>query len=300
MAEELLIHYDCCPSCGSSDLQTALSATDYTVSHKKFEILSCDNCLLRFTQDIPDAVSIGKYYRSDDYISHTDTNKGLVNNLYHMVRKHTLGNKNRLIQSATRLKKGALLDIGAGTGAFAAHMKENGWTVTGLEPDEDTRSRALSLNQIQLQPIENLYSLPSDSFDIITLWHVLEHVHDIHPYLDQLKRLIKRKGTIFIAVPNYMSFDARVYKGAWAAYDVPRHLYHFSSTAMERLLELHDLQLLGSRPMWYDSFYISMLSEKYKNGRGNLVKAFLTGAVSNLKAFVDKSKCSSLIYFVGK
>ena len=300
MAQENLIHYKECPVCHSSDLKPALKATDYTVSHKVFEIWECGKCLLRFTQDVPDAASIGHYYQSEDYISHTDTKKGLVNSLYHLVRKQTLSDKRRLILSATRQKQGKLLDIGAGTGAFAAHMQQHGWEVTGLEPDEATRKRAAELYRIQLMPVENLYSLPSDGYDAITLWHVLEHVHDLHAYLQQLAKLLKRGGRIFIAVPNYTSYDAAVYQGAWAAYDVPRHLYHFAPTSMENLLAQHDLQLQVSQPMWYDSVYISMLSEKYKNGKGNAIKAVWTGLVSNFKAFVDKSRCSSLIYVIGK
>lgn len=295
-----LIHYETCPACGSANLKPALNAIDYTVSRAPFEIVECGDCQLRFTQDVPDAMSIGAYYRSDDYISHTNTSKGLVNRLYHLVRKQTLSDKRNLILSSARLKQGKLLDIGAGTGAFAAYMRQHGWDVTGIEPDKTARDLAGSLHGLSLQPADKLYSLPADSFDVITLWHVLEHVHDLHPYLEQLKKLIKRGGCIFIAVPNYTSYEATVYQGAWAAYDVPRHLYHFSPEAMQKLLAAHSLQLQGSRPMWYDSFYISLLSEKYRNGRGNTVKAVFTGALSNLKAFVDKSKCSSLIYVAGK
>jgi len=277
-----------------------LNAVDYTVTRKQFAILECGDCHLRFTQDIPDAASIGQYYKSDDYISHTDTSKGLANRLYHMVRKQTLSDKRRLILTAARLKQGKLLDIGAGTGAFAAHMREHGWEVTGLEPDQAAREKAGSLHKMALQPIGNLYDLPEDHFDVITMWHVLEHVHDLHACLEQLRKVMRRGGCIFIAVPNYTSYDAGFYKGAWAAYDVPRHLYHFSPASMRRLLESHAFQLNSSRPMWYDSFYISMLSEKYRTGRSNLIRAAGIGAISNAKAFIDKSKCSSLIYVAAK
>jgi 2-polyprenyl-3-methyl-5-hydroxy-6-metoxy-1,4-benzoquinol methylase len=300
MEKETLIHYTACPSCDSTRLLPGLNAKDHTVSHIDFPILECGNCHLRFTQDVPDARSIGHYYRSDDYISHSDTSKGLVNRLYHMVRRQTLGDKQRMIQTATQMKKGRLLDIGAGTGAFAGHMQEQGWEVIGLEPDETARERASTRYGLTLLPAEQLYTLPAESYDAITLWHVLEHVHALHPYLEQLKKLLRRGGRIFIAVPNYTSYDAKVYGGYWAAYDVPRHLYHFSPDAMEKLLEQHGLQLQAIRPMWFDSFYISMLSEKYRNGKGNVLKAAFRGAMSNMKAFVDKSKCSSLVYVIGK
>jgi len=300
MQQENLIHYPSCPSCNSTEIAEALTARDHTVSQKIFSIWECSNCTLRFTQDVPDAASIGVYYQSENYISHTNTRKGLVNSLYHMVRKQTLSDKHRLLCSATRMKHGKLLDIGAGTGSFVAYMKQNDWDVTGLEPDETAREVALTQNDVQLSPVSDFYSLPPDSYDAITLWHVLEHVHDLHAYVGQLARLLKKEGRIFIAVPNYTSHDAAVYHGAWAAYDVPRHLYHFSPDAMEDLLNRHGLQLQVTRPMWYDSFYISMLSEKYLNGRGNVLRAVFNGFVSDVKAFVDKSRCSSLVYVIGK
>jgi SAM-dependent methyltransferase len=296
-----LTHYTTCPSCHSDQLLPALSAVDQTVSHETFSILQCGNCGLRFTQDVPDAGSIGRYYQSDNYISHSNTNKGLVNRLYHMVRRQTLSDKYRLIASATRTRQGKLLDIGAGTGAFVGYMQERGWEVTGLEPDETARRVALTDHRVELLDMDQLFSLPPDSFDAVTLWHVLEHVHDLHPYLERLKTLVRRSGRIFIAVPNYTCYDAEVYQAFWAAYDVPRHLYHFSPNAMESLLTQHGLQLQYSQPMWFDSIYISMLSEKYRGGgHGNNVKAVMTGLVSNTKAFIDKGRCSSLIYVISK
>lgn len=296
-----LIHYETCPSCGSANLKPALKVTDHTVSRQQFEIVECGDCLLRFTQDVPDEASIGVYYRSENYISHTNTSKGLVNRLYHLVRKQTMSDKRRLISSVTRVQKGKILDIGAGTGAFASHMKQHGWDVTGIEPDEVAREQAQSLHGLALHPAADLYSLQADSFDAITLWHVLEHVHDLHRYMEQLKKLVKRGGCIFIAVPNYTSYDASFYQANWAAYDVPRHLYHFSPESVQQLMGRHGLQLQGTRSMWYDSFYISMISEKYRNGgKGNIVRAVLVGLVSDCKAFIDKSRCSSLVYLVGK
>jgi SAM-dependent methyltransferase len=296
-----LIHYTLCPNCGSDRLAPALTAEDHTVSHESFAIWQCGQCALRFTQDIPDAASIGPYYKSENYISHSNTNEGLINRLYHMVRRQTLNDKYRLIHGTTRLRKGRLLDIGAGTGAFAGYMQEQGWEVTGLEPDDTARAVARTDHKVELVGMDQLFNLPPDSFDAITLWHVLEHVHDLHPYMERLKSLVRRHGRIFIAVPNYTSYDARVYKEMWAAYDVPRHLYHFSPDAMGRLLTQHGLQLQFSSPMWYDSIYISMLSEKYRHqGRGNAIRSGLIGILSNMKAFVNKSHCSSLTYVIGK
>jgi SAM-dependent methyltransferase len=294
------IHYSACPSCDSDQLRVAIEAEDHTVSHQRFTIMQCGRCGLRFTQDPPGPGSIGQYYRSDDYISHTDTSKGLVNRLYHLIRKQTLVDKRRLIQTVTRLEQGSLLDIGAGTGAFAAYMQRQGWDTTGLEPDEMARAQAETRYGIRLLPANQFYDQAAAGFDAITLWHVLEHVHDLHPYLEQLLKLLRPEGRLIIAVPNYTSYDASVYKDCWAAYDVPRHLYHFSPDAMDRLLEQHGLYLQATLPMWFDSYYISMLSERYRNGRGNILRAFWTGSISNMKAFVNKSKCSSLIYVACK
>ncbi len=295
------IVYSFCPVCDADNIYPVLTARDHTVSQKEFEIWECAVCSFRFTQNVPDANAIGAYYQSENYISHSNTNKGLVNRLYHFVRKQTLARKRRLIASATGKSGGkALLDIGAGTGAFVQHMQLYGWQATGLEPDENARQRAVEAHQVKLLPIDELNTIADHSFDAVTLWHVLEHVHALPEYIKQLKKIIKPGGRIFIAVPNYTSYDGGVYKSFWAAYDVPRHLYHFSPASMQRLLEKYGLTLHAIKPMWYDSFYISMLSEQYKTGHSNIVKAFFTGATSNLKALFNKRRCSSLIYVVSK
>ena len=275
-------------------------ASDHTVSQEVFEIWHCNNCSLRFTQAIPDQDSIGRYYQSEDYISHTDTNKGIINRLYRLVRGITFKSKKNIIRSYTHLSKGSLLDLGAGIGAFASYLKNSGWAVTALEPDAQARKKAGDLHSIQLEESSRLFEMEKDRFDAITLWHVLEHVHSLHEYIDQLKKILKPGGILFIAVPNYISYDAAMYKEFWAAYDVPRHLYHFSPIAMRKLLEQHGLQLRKIKPMWFDSFYVSLLSEKYKSGQSNLFKGFWNGAVSNMKTLFNKEKASSLIYIITK
>jgi 2-polyprenyl-3-methyl-5-hydroxy-6-metoxy-1,4-benzoquinol methylase len=289
-----------CPVCQSEKIQPVFSALDYTVSGQSFDIWECQECTLRFTQGVPKEHEIQDYYRSDNYISHTETTKGLINRLYHMVRRRTLEDKRKLLVSETGGKMGRLLDIGAGTGAFAHHMEIHGWKVTGLEPDPMARERAAVVHQINLEPVDRLALEKPDSYDAITLWHVLEHVHELHGYMEQLKNLVKPGGKIFIAVPNYTSYDAAVYKGFWAAYDVPRHLYHFSPGSMNWLLQLHGLRLVSKHPMWFDAYYISLLSEKYKKAKGQALKGFWTGALSNIHTMAHKDRCSSLIYVAAK
>jgi len=295
-----VIHYTHCPVCGSAEIKNVLSAKDHTVSSEAFVIAECAACSLRFTQDVPDAVSIAAYYKSEDYISHSNTSKGLINRLYQSVRRRTLVKKRRLVQKVTGMGKGQLLDVGSGTGAFVSEMSLNGWFVTGLEPDEGARQVAKKEYNIELRDMNQFYVLPPQSFDAITLWHVLEHVHDLSPYVEQLKNLLKENGRLLIAVPNYTSKDAVIYKEHWAAYDVPRHLYHFSPQSMQVLMEKHGLKILQHKPMWYDSFYISMLSSKYKTGKTKLFSSFFNGFRSNLKAWGDVKRCSSVIYVVGK
>lgn len=290
------IHYTQCPVCGSGNIKEVLSAKDHTVSGERFPIMACADCTLYFTQDVPGEASIGPYYKSENYISHTNTSKGLINRLYQAVRKRTLKQKKRLIERATGITRGHLLDVGSGTGAFVNTMQQAGWTTTGLEPDADARAVAKQLFNAGLEDTSHFYRLPPSSFDAITMWHVLEHVHDLRGYMAQLKNLLKENGKLFIAVPNYTSKDAAIYKENWAAWDVPRHLYHFSPRSMKTLLEKHGMEIKEYRPMRFDSFYVSMLSSKYKNGRINLVASFFNGLRSNLAAMGKPGRSSSVIY----
>jgi 2-polyprenyl-3-methyl-5-hydroxy-6-metoxy-1,4-benzoquinol methylase/transcription elongation factor Elf1 len=294
------IHYTNCPICNSADISIVLSVKDHTVSGESFPVAHCNQCTLRFTQDVPDPVSIGPYYKSENYISHTNTSKGLINGLYQFVRKRTLKGKRKLVQKVSGLSRGRLLDVGSGVGSFANEMQQNGWEVTGLEPDDDARAVAKKEYGLELQPIDRFYHLQPGSFDVITLWHVMEHVHDLQQYVQQLRVLLKDTGKLVIAVPNYTSKDASIYKEYWAAWDVPRHLYHFSPQSMLRLLESNGMKIGQYKPMWYDSFYICLLSSKYKNGKSNLIASFFNGLRSNLKAMGDVKKCSSVIYIVSR
>ncbi len=295
-----MIHHSGCPVCKSESIQETLSAKDHTVSQKEFSIWHCNDCTARFTQDIPDKEAIAAYYASDNYISHSDTKKGIINSLYHLVRKRTLILKRRLVMNEVGMMKGEILDIGCGTGAFLNSMKEGGWAINGLEPDITARNKAAELYDIYPHEPGKLFGLKPTAYQAVTMWHVLEHVHELHAYIRQIKTLLTPNGKLFIAVPNYTSYDAGIYKKDWAAYDVPRHLYHFSPQSMEKLLFLHGLKLTAVKPMWFDSFYVSMLSEKYKNGKGNVLKAFFHGLVSNVKAMWDYKKCSSVIYVISK
>jgi SAM-dependent methyltransferase len=293
-----MIHHQGCPLCSSHLIKPVFEARDHTVSGKLFSIWECSSCTARFTQDVPGEQEIGPYYLSDDYISHTETKKGSINMAYHAVRTFTLQQKKKMICTRTRKSAGNLLDIGCGTGAFLQVMKEAGWEVQGLEPDAGARDIA-EKRGVPVLPSTALSSL-GRSYDAITMWHVLEHVHNLHGYLKSISNLLKQDGLLFVAVPNYTSGDADHYQEGWAAYDVPRHLYHFSPASVKQLMKLHGLEVEALAPMWFDSFYVAMLSEKYRCGKENILSASWQGMVSNFSAMGRTENCSSVIYIIRK
>lgn len=286
-----------CPVCNHSNLQIAIESQDFSLTQQSFSVLHCSNCSVRCTSPLPSQDEIGQYYKFIEYISHTDVKEGWMNRLYHLIRTKTLAQKSNWIQSLFTGHKGHLLDIGAGTGAFANAMQQKAWKVTGLEPDAATREKAFENYKLNLQSTDTIFNLPENEYEVITMWHVLEHVHELKPYLHQCFKSLKQNGRLIIAVPNYTCFDAKFYKKYWAAYDLPRHLYHFSPKSMTTLLNEIGFELVSLKPMWYDSFYVSLLSEKYKqSGKLGIIRAGLIGLISNLFAINDASKGSSIIY----
>ena len=295
-----MIHYHNCPACQSAQILSHSEVKDHSVSGETFQVWNCQNCGLRFTQDVPEQEQIGRYYQSDAYVSHTDTNEGIINKLYHSIRKITIRQKRKMVMVESGKKSGRVLDIGCGTGAFLFEMQGAGWDVVGLEPDDTAASIAREKHNLNPRNPQELFSLDAASFDSITMWHVLEHVHTLDAYVAQLNKLMTDKAVLFVAVPNYTSHDAAQYGTAWAAYDVPRHLYHFSPNSMKALMERHGLKIDKIKPMWFDAIYVSMLSEKYYAGKNRLLHALFTGIISNLKALFSNKSCSSLIYVIRK
>lgn len=290
--------YATCPVCKSTQIQEVLRAKDHTVSKEDFSVYHCANCTHRFTNPVPGAADIGPYYQSEEYISHSNTSKGFINWAYQLVRKRTLRSKRNLVKGITGKQQGKLLDIGAGTGAFLSAMKTAGWETIGLEPDAGARQVAKETWGVDLQPIENFFHLENESVDAVSMWHVLEHVHELDAYLEKIYALLKPGGKWLVAVPNYTSWDADKYQEGWAAYDVPRHLYHFSPKSMQTLVERGNFKLIGTKRMPFDSFYVSMLSERYKNG--SMIKGVWNGFCSYISASGNKNRCSSLIYLMEK
>ena len=268
-----------------------ITVKDFSVSGESFSLLLNEEYQILKTHPQPTLDKLGSYYEFEDYISHTDGKRTLFEKMYHFIKRKAIRDKVKLINSYQPVK-GRILDIGAGTGDFLLECKNQNWEILGIEPNDKAKGIAVGKG---IKFGDTIEKLESNSFDVITMWHVLEHVPDVEHQVAELKRLLKPSGTIIIAVPNFKSYDANHYKEFWAAYDVPRHLWHFSKTAIEKLFDKQNMNLEDIKPMWFDSFYVSLLSEKYKTGKMNFISGFFIGLISNVSGFFKK-EFSSHIY----
>ena len=284
-----------CPWCNSENNHQFLALKDYFLTQEEFKILECNECKLLFTSPCPTPDKIGNYYKSEDYLSHNEEKKGLFAKIYNKVKKINIKNKFNITVNGQQSTDNNLLDIGCGVGDFLLYAKEKGCNVTGIEPSEDARKIAEKKLDCKILSPEELQNIPNNSFDIITMWHVLEHVADLKTEIHHLQRILKKDGRLVLALPNYKSYDAEYYKDKWAAYDVPRHLSHFSQTSIKNIFKETTLQLVDIKPLKWDSFYISMLSEQYLNSKNSFIKGTLTGWKSNRKA-KKSGEYSSLVY----
>ncbi|GAL78649.1 SAM-dependent methyltransferases [Algibacter lectus] len=274
-----------------------LKVKDYSVSEEEFELIENQEYGFLETTPQPTLDKLSRYYQSEDYISHTDSKRNAFEKVYHLVRSISLKKKLKLINSFSSEAK-QLLDVGCGTGGFLQTAQQNGWLVSGIEPNEEARGGiANSKTNKSVFDTEQLQKFESKQFDVITLWHVLEHLPNLEDHIKTFKTLLKDNGTLLIAVPNYKSFDAKHYKEFWAAFDVPRHLWHFNQVSISNLVSKQNMSVVKTKPMLFDAFYVSMLSEKYKTGKMNPVKGFWYGLRSNLKSISSK-EASSLIYII--
>ncbi|MFA0961816.1 class I SAM-dependent methyltransferase [Roseivirga sp. BDSF3-8] len=286
-----------CPLCKSGHFHNEMIVQDHMVSQEKFAVCKCDNCEIMFTNPRPERDNLAKYYESDAYISHTGKSYGLISPIYRLVRKYALRKKVKLVNRHAP-KKARLLDIGCGTGHFLKSIAHDGWQASGVEVNDQARN--IAVNQTPGIVYPSIDKIPPKSkFEVITMWHVLEHVDNLEKTIQQLKELLVTKGILILALPNSYSYDAQYYKEDWAGYDVPRHLYHFNRDAIKHLSSEYKLKWKETYPMIFDSFYVSMLSEKYRTGKPNYFKAFKTGLASNRNARKTK-EYSSLIYVLKK
>jgi len=293
-----IINHKICPICGQQDFKNKYNLQDYTVSKEYYDILECKTCGFIFTQDAPDASSIGPYYKSEDYVSHSNTQKGLFFKVYHTVREYMLKKKRKAIEENLKTNKvQKILDIGSGRAYFLNHMQEQGYICTGIEQDPEVRDLAITDFNLNILAPEELYKLENNQFDVITLWHVLEHVHDLRGYLEKIKKLLVKDGLLVIALPNPTSADQSIYKEQWAGWDVPIHLWHFTPSNIENLLTQYHFKMVDKRRLPFDPFYVSILGSQQRGDKFPMLSGALNGLSSFLKCQTNINKTTSLIYF---
>ena len=293
------IHYSSCPLCAESNILKQFDINDLSISHEDFEIWDCQSCGFRFTQNVPNQSHAGPYYESEDYVSHSDNTEGFIHKVYHIARRYMLKSKRSLVSRHANGK--SLLDIGSGTGYFPAIMKEAGYEVMGVEINDSARAyskQKFGINVVKPAIFENKEL--NKKFDIITMWHVLEHVYDMHGYISNIHDILNDNGHIIIALPNYKSYDGSHYNTYWAGYDVPRHLWHFTAKDIQFIANKHGYELKTKKRMPLDSFYVSLLSEKYKKSKLSLIKGFIYGKLSYINSLMNVDHCSSIIYVLKK
>ena len=295
-----ILKINTCPLCGGQQLEHALTCTDYYASGETFEVVRCVQCGFLMTQNAPVEAEIGKYYETPDYISHSDTQKGLMNQVYHWVRQLMLSRKAALVKRISKISKGVLLDYGTGTGYFAHTMMKKQWQVKAIEKSPQARTFAKEHFGLEVDAETELPHYPSDAFDVVTLWHVMEHIEHLNEMWKTLHKILKERGVLIVAVPNPDSYDAKKYKESWAAYDVPRHLWHFRPSVIQQFGSKHGFVLEERLPMPFDAFYVSMLTEKYKGSKLSFVKGLWTGTCAWFSALGKKERSSSMIYVFRK
>jgi len=295
-----MVHYNSCPLCRSESLEEYLLTADHFLSGENFSLVKCPACGLVITQDHPNELEAGHYYESEGYISHNDEARGFAASVYRIARKFMLRRKYAMICQAAGIKIGKLLDIGSGTGHFLSVMNQKGWTVTGIEVNE--KAREYSRQKFGLEVFGGMENTVRDRgpFDIITLWHVLEHFQDPFSYMTEISRLLAKDGMLLIALPNCSSSDALHYGEFWAAWDVPRHLWHFTPDVFKIFAEKNGFNLRSVKPLPLDVFYISVLSERYRKSSFPFIKGIFRGVWLILAGSLNNKKSSSLIYFLTK
>jgi SAM-dependent methyltransferase len=295
-----MVHHEVCPLCSSNDIKLKLRCIDHFTSGREFPVFGCRSCGFSFTQDYPEEDEITKYYESDDYISHNDAAKGFSNKLYRIARRIMLRRKRDLVTRVTGIRNGTILDIGSGTGYFAATMKEAGWQVKGIEVSEKAREFSKSKFGLEIISPGQISSMQSAGFDCITLWHVLEHFHDPFKYISEIGRMMKPGSFCLVALPNSNSYDAKHYDKFWAAWDVPRHLWHFNPATFRIFCEKSGLILKEIKTLPLDVFYISQLSEKYAGSSMPFLRGIVRGKIFAFSTLFHKSRSSSVIYILRK
>jgi SAM-dependent methyltransferase len=295
-----MIHHNVCPVCSNPEISHFLSCTDHFLSKEVFEIVRCEKCGFRFTQDHPEESDAGRYYESDEYISHSDSKKGITDKTYQLIRKIMLYRKTKMIRKITGLSTGSVLDIGSGTGHFLRSMKQSGWNTLGVELNEKARIYSELHFNIETISSDKIKTLPASIFDCITLWHVLEHFQEPFKIAEEISRLLKPEGVCIIALPNSSSLDSDYYGNEWAAYDVPRHLWHFNPDTFSLFSVRNNFSVQKTLTLPFDVFYISILSEKYAGRKFHFLYGIFNGLKFFLRCFFNRTGSSSMMYILRK
>ena len=282
-----------CPLCNESYFNQKVECTDYLVSKEKFSVLECINCGMLFTNPVPELKELFKYYQSENYTSHHLRKYTPAGFVYDTIRRINIRNKYKLVKSHSQHNR--IIDYGCGTGEFLQYLQNNGFVAKGIEPNEKARRYAFQQNQVPVGDLEDFKILETKSFGIVTLWHVLEHVYNLSETIMKIRDVLTDDGTLIIAVPNPSSFDAAHYGHFWAAWDTPRHLYHFTPPVLKKLITRAGFEPVNFYPMKFDSYYVSLLSEKNMFGKSRIFQAIRTGYRSNKIAGDQPEKYSSYI-----
>ncbi len=285
-----------CPVCGNNHLEEVFKVLDFRGSDEAFDLKRCTACSFILTSPRPQDAELGRYYPKSNYVSHNEKPTGVFDRIYFQVQKANLRDKLNKIQLYS--KKGFLLDYGCGSGSFLGFMQQNGWMVEGVELSKEAAEIASKRTNSSIWSPDEFVIQPN-KYDVISLWHVLEHLPDFERVIDKLKASLKPGGILLIAVPNHKSYDAQFFGNKWAAWDVPIHLWHFNKEVINRLAKKWKMQFLETLPMPFDAFYVSMLSAQNKKSKGWFLKGAWIGLLSNFKAKRNK-EASSLIYILKK
>jgi len=288
-----------CPICDSNNLKPYLEVKDHSISKEVFSLKQCTQCSFVFTSNPPVESQAGSYYKSEQYISHSNTSKGAINKLYKIARGLMLSVKKGIVAQYSSGKK--LLDYGTGTGFFMQYMKAKGYAVRGVELDDDARNFGIQTHGLNIgTPEELLHSEEEKILDAITLWHVLEHLYDPKKYLQKFHELLSDQGTLFLALPNYDCLDGKVYASHWAGYDLPRHLWHFNPKTVREIAVRTGFKVVALKRLPFDPMYIAMLSAKYKGQFLSFIVGAVVGLISLLNSFLNIEKSSSIVYVLKK
>lgn len=271
------------------------STQDYLVSGETFSIRWDESKGFAATYPQPDAKKLGLYYESDAYISHNEPQQSVVGFLYRFARRYMFRVKHKMFKKLLPADA-TILDYGCGTGGFLEYTYSQSYRSFGVETSAKAREQATRKNLAVAESWENL---AQEKFNLISMWHVLEHVSDLDHCVQEIQNRLDINDILLIAVPNLNAFDALHYAEFWAAFDVPRHLWHFSQRGIKQLIEPNGFELIAQHPLILDALYIAYVSEKHKNSRFPLIKGIFRGLQSNWKA-KKTGEYSSLVYLFRK